>query len=253
MRSKKTSFMNVMKIIGKILSWALFVILLIAAAFLIYYYIATKIYATKGAGYEPKFSIYTIVSPSMTPNINVYDAIINERVDSPNDIAVGDVITFVSTSLLTPGTTITHRVIGITKDEKGDICYQTKGDFNDVADQACAKYSNLIGKVIFRIPQLGRLQFFLASKAGWILCILIPAIFIIGRDIMRIVTLSNIKDTTNKLEKKKSGKDPKKEKMEEERKKELKRRLLKEETKQDYFDEPKINVVDKRNKKRKDD
>ncbi len=248
---ENTSFGKAMKIIGKVLSWALFLILLVAAAFLIYYYVATKIYAAKGPGYEPKYSIYTIISGSMTPTIKVYDTIINERVDKASDIQVGDVITFVSTSLLTPGTTITHRVVGITEDSDGNTCFRTKGDFNGAEDQSCAKFQNVIGKVVLKIPQLGRIQFFLASRAGWLLCILLPAIYIIGRDIMRICKLTSIKNTTDAMNDKK--KDPKKAKMEELRKKELKRKLLKENMDDDvkYYKEPEIKEIDKNNKKKK--
>ncbi len=248
MNNKKSSFMNITKIISKIISWALFVLLLMAAAFLIYYYIATRIYAKKGPGYEPYFSIYTIVSPSMTPNINVYDAIINIKVKDPYDIKEGDVITFISTSLISPGTTITHRVKEVIKDEDGNVCYKTKGDYNKVEDQACAKYNNVIGKVVLKIPQLGRLQFFLASRLGWLLCILLPALIIIIKDILRIVTLSNIKKTTSDMSNKKV--DPEKAKREEERKKELKRRLIKENKSDNYYVEPSVKTVDKRNKKK---
>ncbi len=248
---EKTSFGKAMKIIGKVLSWALFLILLVAAAFLIYYYIATKIYTAKGPGYEPKYSIYTIISGSMHPTIKVYDTIINERVDNPSDIQVGDVITFVSTSLLTPGTTITHRVVGITEDSDGEACFRTKGDYNGVEDQSCAKFRNIIGKVILKIPQLGRVQFFLASRAGWLLCILLPAVYIIGRDIMKICKLTSIKNTTDMMNNRK--KDPKKAKLEEERKKELKRKLLKEnvDKEESYYKEPEIKEIDKSNKKRR--
>ena len=240
----KLSVGNILHVTSKIISWAIFVILLIAAVFLIYYYLATKIYAAKGAGYEPKFSIYTIISPSMTPKINVYDTIVNVRVDNTNDIHVGDVITFISTSALTPGTTITHRVIAITE-EAGEKCYQTKGDFNNMADQACAKYKNVIGKVIFKIPQLGRVQFFLASKAGWLLCILIPALIVIGRDVMRITKLSAIKNTATKANTIK--KDPMKEKFELDRKSELKRKLLKEnKSVNEYYKDPEVKTIDKR-------
>jgi len=238
------SINKVFSIVSKILSWAIFVILLIAAAFLLYYYIATKTYAAKGPGYEPKFSIYTIISPSMTPNINVYDTIINVKVDKPEDVKVNDVITFISTSLLTPGTTITHRVVGITKDENGNVCYQTKGDFNQVQDQACAKFNNIIGKVIMKIPQLGRVQFFLASKAGWLLCILVPAIIIIGKDILRITKLSTIKNTASQMSIKEK-KDPKKIKEEQLRKEALKRKLLKENNTKEYYKDPQIKTVEK--------
>lgn len=246
MNQSSFSFNKAFKIISKVLSWALFVILIIAAVFLLYYYIATKIYAAKGPGYEPKFSIYTIVSPSMTPNINVYDMIINVRVDEPNDIEVGDVITFISTSILSPGMTITHRVVGLTTDENGQMCYQTRGDANNVTDQACAKFNNILGKVAFRIPQLGRIQFFLASKAGWLFCILIPALVIIIKDILRITKLVNIKSTATKMSED-NKKDPKKAEQERIRKEELKRKLLKENKyDRDYYDEPVVKTIDKR-------
>ena len=44
------------------------------AAVLIYYIISVQIHA-KDENYKPGISIYTIVSPSMTPNINVYDVV----------------------------------------------------------------------------------------------------------------------------------------------------------------------------------
>lgn len=253
MKDGNFSVGKIFKVISKVLSWALFVVLLIAAVFLLYYFIATKIYAAKGSGYEPKFSIYTIASGSMEPKIKVYDAIVNIKANNPNDIEVGDVITFVSTSLLSPGKTITHRVIAITQDEDGKICYQTKGDANDIADQACAKYHNIIGKVIFKIPQLGRVQKLLASKGGWLIFILIPALYIIGRDILRLTKLSSIKNTATKISEEKK-KDPKKEKEEAIRKAELKRRLLKEDNKNQivYYKEPVIKSIDKR-RKAKDD
>ena len=227
-------------------------ILLIIAAFLLYYFIATKIYAAKGPGYEPKYSIYTIVSGSMVPAIKVYDTVINEKVNTSGDIKVGDVITFISTSLQTPGRTITHRVIAIEQDENGEMCYRTQGDANPVSDQACAKFHNIIGKVVFIVPQLGRLQFFLASKAGWLLCILIPAIYIIGKDILRIMKLTNIKKTTSKMMDKKDNSQ--KARLEEERKKELKRKVQKaslSKNNKEYYKEPVIKEITKTKKQNK--
>lgn len=249
MKSETITWQKVVHIIFKILSWALFVILLLIAIFLLYYYIANKIYIKKGTGYEPKFSIYTIATGSMVPNINVYDAVINMRVDDPNDLKVNDVITFRSTSPLSPNLTITHRIKEITTDESGNVCYVTKGDANNVEDAACAKFENVIGKVIIRIPALGHIQRFLASGAGWLLCILIPALVIIARDIMKLTRLSAIKDNANKITNKKK-KDPKKEIEERNRKEDIKRKLLKENNgTKEYFKEPPIKVVEKRKNK----
>ena len=246
MKDKKFSWRTLIHIIFKILSWALFIILLLIAIFLIYYYIANRIYVSKGTGYEPKFSIYTIATGSMTPNINQFDAVINMRIDDPNDLKVGDVITFRSSSPTTVAMTITHRIKAITEDSEGNVCFVTKGDANPIEDESCAKYENVIGKVIIRIPGLGHIQRFLASGVGWLLFILIPALVIIGRDIMRITRLSSIKNSADKMSEKKK-KDPKKEAAEKKRKEQIKRNLLSENNgTKEYYHEPTIKVIEKK-------
>ena len=57
------------------------------------------------------------------------DVILNTKVKDAKDIKVGDVITFISTSSISKGMTITHRVIEVTKNENG-VAYRTKGDNN---------------------------------------------------------------------------------------------------------------------------
>lgn len=250
-KSSGLSFGRIMHIIGKVLSWALFILLLLVACFLLYYYVATKIYVAKGEEFKPKFSIYTVISESMTGTINKYDSIVDVRVDSPDDINVDDIITFISTDILTPGITNTHRVIAITKSEDGEVCYQTKGDFNQVPDGACAKYKNVLGKVIIKIPYLGRVQYFLSSPSGFILFIFIPALFIIGKDIFKMTKLSNISKSAEKIQerKKPSAKKVRSEKL---RKENIKRKLLDEDKgKKEYYFEPTIKTIDKTNKKRK--
>ena len=239
-----STFGKIFNIISKILSWIIFAILLVAAVFLLYYFIAMKIYIAKGPGYEPKYSIYIIASPSMTPVINTYDAIINERVKSEKELKKGDIITFISTSILTPGMRITHRIVNETIDDEGNVCYETKGDFNPIKDQGCAKFKNIEGKVVMRIPQLGRIQKFLSTRFGWIFCILLPAIIIIGKDILKICNLTSVKSNVSSIDD--SNKKMKQAKKEKERKEELKRKLLKENTdSDDYYEEPNIQRVDK--------
>ena len=248
MKDRNFSWQKIVHIIFKILSWALFIILLLIAIFLLYYYIANKIYVKNGPGYEPKFSIYTIASGAMVPNINIYDAVINMRVDDPNDLKVGDVITFRSSSPTNYNMTVTHRIKAITKDTEGNTCYVTKGDANSIEDEVCAKYKNVIGKVIIKIPGVGHIQRFLASGIGWLLFILIPALIIIGKDIMKITKLSTIKENANKMSNKKR-KDPKKEAAEKKRKEEIKRKLLNESKgTKEYYHEPVVRVIEKKKK-----
>lgn len=190
-QNKKNSFKETFTFISTIISWTIFTLLIICAALLLYYFISTQIYARKGDKFEPKFSLYTIISPSMLPNIKVYDVIVNFRVDSPEEIKIGDVITFTSTSTESMGATVTHRVVSISKDENGNYSYQTKGDYNLVEDSSSVEYNNIIGRVGMKIPQLGRVQFFIASSYGWLFVVLLPALYIIFKDVFKILKLTN--------------------------------------------------------------
>jgi signal peptidase len=176
--TQKFAFKDIIKYITTVLSWTIFVLLVIIGILLIYYYISIKLYSTHGEKYEPKFSIYTIVSPSMEPTIKVYDVIINTRVDKIDDLKSNDVITFISTWEVTEGMTITHRVAGFKTLEDGSKCVVTRGDNNTSDDQACVKEQNIIGVTKAIIPGLGKVQFFLGSPLGWLLVIMLPLLYV---------------------------------------------------------------------------
>ena len=69
--SSKTNYLIFFKYISTIISWTIFVLLSIIGALLIYYFVSSRLYVTKGDKYEPFFSVYTIVSGSMEPTIKV--------------------------------------------------------------------------------------------------------------------------------------------------------------------------------------
>lgn len=188
---KKSNFREIIKFISTIISWTIFVLLLICACLLIYYFIAIRVYIAKGEGHEPAFSLYTIISPSMTPNINTYDVVVDTKVKKPEDIKINDVITFNSSIPGVRGGTITHRVIAINIDTNGEYHYRTKGDYNLVDDGVDVEFDDIVGKVSLRIPQLGKLQSFMATKTGWLILVLIPALYIIFKDVIKIIKLKN--------------------------------------------------------------
>ena len=88
---------KILNYIGKILSYACIVLLVLIGIFLVYYVITIQ-KAKNDANFKPAVSLYTIVSGSMEPTIHVYDVVLNKAVNSPEEIKVGDVITFISTS-----------------------------------------------------------------------------------------------------------------------------------------------------------
>jgi len=188
---------GIIKLLSTVVSWTIFVILVICIVLLLYYFISVKIYAAKGPGYEPKFALYTIISPSMTPNIKVYDVVVDTKVEKPEDIKVNDIITFNSSIPELKGGTITHRVISI-KNDNGKYYYQTKGDANILEDSELVEYKDVIGRVAIRIPQLGRVQFFIASKIGWLLVVVAPALYIIVKKIFKILHLIKEEDNGKK-------------------------------------------------------
>ncbi|MBQ6841396.1 MAG: signal peptidase I [Bacilli bacterium] len=198
--SVKLKVKSVINYLSSIVTWAIFVILALCIAALLYYYVSSRIAISKG-GKGPAFSLYTIVSPSMRPTIDVYDIIINTRVDSPSDVKVGDIITFKSTSSLTLNMTITHRVKDI-QIVNGEYQYITQGDNNVAQDGAPALYHNIIGKAVLKLPQLGKIQFFVASKFGWLVVVILPALYIIIKDIAKLARLNKAKKLADEANKK---------------------------------------------------
>ena len=186
---KYSSVKHKLKLLTTILSWTVFVLLILIATILVYYFITTRVLSKKNTTYRPAFGLYTIISPSMEKTLNIYDVIVNVKIKNQNDIKVGDIITFISTSTSSKGMTITHRVIEISEDENGNKLFKTKGDNNTSPDPKPATFENIIGKVLFKIPQLGRLQSILTTKWGWLILVVVPAFIIILYDILKLLRL----------------------------------------------------------------
>ena len=232
----KAFFKNpIFQMISKIISWTVLALLILIATFLVYYVISAKIYENKGEKFQPQFSLYTIISTSMEPNILVYDVVFDTKVSNISDLKVGDVITFSSTGSLTDGMTITHRVVGIIETDKG-IKLRTKGDGNIAPDPSLVDSTHILGKVAFKLPQLGRVQFLLQSKGGWLFALLIPAMGVVIYDVMKVIRLSGIKKNVKEANKKEENLELKKNETE-----------LKEKLKAKFINvvpiEPKIETV----------
>lgn len=178
--------------IGKLLYYVVIVLICLIAAFLLFYIISSQLNANNEE-YKPKLSIYTIISPSMTPVIKVYDVVINVRVDKPENIKVGDIITYKSKASTSEGMTITHRVIDVSELPDGSFEYQTQGDNNSQPDSLYVGFDQVIGKEIFIIPYLGRIQFLIANQKGWLFLLLIPVSIYTFIEIYKLFTLFGVK------------------------------------------------------------
>lgn len=175
------------KVILGVLSYALFIWLLLIGTTLLVYVLDIKIRAAKGDYSSPTFNAYVVLTGSMLPEIQVKDVVVTKKVDA-KDLKERDVITFASADSRFAGTIITHRIIkkNPPSDNQG-YTFQTKGDNNNVADSALVPEANIYGKVILKIPKLGYLQEFLASDGGWIIVILIPCLTVMSYDIVKLI------------------------------------------------------------------
>ena len=129
----------------------------------------------------------------MIPTINVYDSVVDVRVTSDEQLKVGDIITFHSNYIDTDGYTITHRIVKKQLNNNGQYYYITKGDNNESEDRGYIFLNDIEGKVLLKISQLGKVQEIFSSKYGWTLFILIPAIYIIIEDIIKIIRIYKIR------------------------------------------------------------
>lgn len=133
---------------------------------------------------SPLFNAYIIVSPSMVPTIQVQDAIVIRRV-TDDDLEIGSIITFSSTSSVYPGLTVTHRIVGKQMSQSGKYVYRTKGDNNSREDYSLLTIDDIYGKVILKIPKLGYIQKFLTTSTGAFLFIILPASVIVVYDFFK--------------------------------------------------------------------
>lgn len=189
---KEKSNLSIFKIIykiyhfvAKVFLYSILLILIFVALAFILYFMDMQANAKKGIYKQPLFGAYIIISPSMVPSINVYDAIVIKR-EEPENLKVGDVITFLSSDTRYLGLTITHRIVGIEKSTTGDIYFRTKGDNNNTEDSSLVKGDDIYGKVILKIPKIGYIQLLLTNAIGWVLIVVIPCLGVVIYDIIKI-------------------------------------------------------------------
>lgn len=113
---------------------------------------AVAVTVLKVQGFIP----YSILTDSMSPQYPP-NSLIFVKVIPFEELKLNDVITFVTEDTDKP---VTHRIIEIDNEEK--IVF-TKGDNNEFKDIEPTFSENIIGKVYFKIPFLGKLSYSLSN------------------------------------------------------------------------------------------
>ncbi len=176
-----------LKFIVSVMSYAMFILLFLVGATLFVYVLDIKIKEAKGIQYTPEYNAYVVLTGSMIPEILINDVVVTKK-EEAKSLETGDIITFISTDPRFTGMTITHRIINKYVDNvTGEYSFQTRGDNNPSPDSVLTRENKILGKVILKIPKLGYIQQFLATKGGWIIVILVPCLTVLSYDILKLV------------------------------------------------------------------
>lgn len=176
-----------LKFITNVMSYALFIWLLLIGLTLLVYVADIKLRAMKGDYSPPAYNAYVVLTGSMLPEIKPNDVVITKR-RAPEELEVGNIITFLSSDSRLSGVIVTHRIKEVLHDPTtGKYTYRTKGDANNTVDFALAESHNIIGEVIFKIPKVGYIQEILATKGGLVIFIFIPCLAVLSYDIVKLI------------------------------------------------------------------
>lgn len=155
-------------------------LLIILIAFLVY----LNIRANKNPNNLPFIGSYcalNVLSNSMSPEIKAGEMIIIKRTPE-EDIKKGDIITFMVKGDKGRPLLVTHRIYDIAINT-GVRIYTTKGDANNIPDEATMKYGSIKGKYVLKLHFIGKLSQLLRKPLGFILFILLPILLLIGSEL----------------------------------------------------------------------
>jgi signal peptidase len=155
-------------------------------------------------GYHPSlfgYQVLRVVTASMSPTLQENTLILIHR-EPEEEIAVGDIITFISDDPTLNGFYNTHRVASIYQNEEsGETYYITQGDMNDVPDLYPVAYSQVAGKFLLVLPlgnTIGRWISALTDSKHYFLIVMLPlflCLFVYMWQIFRMIVLEDDEET----------------------------------------------------------
>lgn len=104
---------------------------------------------------------YAVLTGSMQPGLPPGTLVVVRPV-APEELGVGSVITYQLRS--GEPTVVTHRVIGVGYDGRGELSLRTQGDANDVPDEQPVRPVQVRGELWYAIPYVGHLHFWLTGS-----------------------------------------------------------------------------------------
>lgn len=170
-------------IISNILAWT---VVILAVLMMIFTIISVNTFNRNDRnilGYRA----YIVLSDSMSrTDFNAGDLVLVKQVD-PTTLEAGDIIAYRSQNTENYGQTVTHKIREKTTDGNGNMGFVTYGTTTDTNDETIVTYPFVLGKYQFHLPKVGTFFQFLKTPRGYIVCILLPFLMLIGYQGLNVV------------------------------------------------------------------
>jgi len=174
--------MNQIKKIGKKIAHVLSIVIVVVEIVVIAALIFTKM-----SGEVPTvfgYSVYVIVSPSMSPDLEIGDIIISKQYDG-GELHEGEVVEYIGKSGSMAGKIITHKIVSITG-EGDDRVIITKGTANSSEDAPISP-SDVIAVMKYKTVVIDKVYAVLSTTVGFICLVLLPMAAMIVSEIVRLI------------------------------------------------------------------
>lgn len=135
------------------------------------------------------FKAFIVLSDSMSAtDFSAGDVVFVKNVD-PDTLQEGDIISYTSQNQENYGEVVTHKIRARTTDANGDPGFITYGTTTGTDDELVVTYPFINGKYQFSVAKLGTFFQFLKTVPGYIVCILVPFLILIGMQALNTVKL----------------------------------------------------------------
>ncbi len=128
------------------------------------------------------FRMFSVLTGSMEPKYEIGNILISKETN-PENIEIGDSISYLGAEGSFKDKVITHEVIGIEKDENDEFMFRTKGIANSVEDPIVHE-SQVYGVVIYKSIILSAIYGIVSQPWGMYLFIFLPILAYVGYEII---------------------------------------------------------------------
>lgn len=141
------------------------------------------------------YRMFSVVTASMAPMYDIGDILLCKEVDV-DTLKVGDDISYYGDAGTYKDKVITHRIIDIKVNDKGEKEFYTKGIATSIVDPVVKK-EQIYGKITKEIEPMSVLYKFISTTTGFYICIFVPLTLLIGSEVI-VSLVEKAKDKKSK-------------------------------------------------------